>query len=77
MLGAATFSMSGVQVLRDIIEADFGVDTSPEQVLRLLEPFLAAGMRADSGLTDEALIAARPRANGKANQNGKANHGGK
>ena len=67
MLGAATFSMAGIQALREITEADFGVNTSPEEVMRLLIPFTAAGLRADSGLTDAALIAARPRSGGKAN----------
>lgn len=67
MLGAATFSMAGIQALREITEADFGVDTAPEEVMRLLIPFTAAGLRADSGLTDAALIAARPRDGGKAN----------
>ncbi|MFF7708329.1 TetR family transcriptional regulator [Pseudomonas sp. NPDC007930] len=63
MLGAAAFSMSGIKALRAISENDFGVDTSIEQVMRLMVPFLAAGMRADSGVTDPAMHAAqlRPR----------------
>ncbi|MNP64569.1 hypothetical protein D3C76_1600750 [compost metagenome] len=63
MLGAAAFSMSGIKALRAISETDFGVNTSIEQVMRLMVPFLAAGMRADSGVTDEAMAAAqlRPR----------------
>lgn len=63
MLGAAAFSMSGIKALRAIAETDYGVNTSLEQVMRQMVPFLAAGMRAESGLTDEALISAtlRPR----------------
>lgn len=63
MLGAAAFSMSGIKALRAIAENDFAVDTSTEQVMRLMVPFLAAGMRAGSGLQDEALAGAqfRPR----------------
>jgi hypothetical protein len=58
MLGAAAFSMSGIKALRAMSETDFGVNTSVEQVMRLMVPFLAAGMRADSGLSDTALIGA-------------------
>jgi hypothetical protein len=49
--------------LRAIAETDFGINTSIEQVMRLMVPFLAAGMRADSGVTDQAMAAAqlRPR----------------
>jgi len=54
MLGAAAFSMSGIKALRAIAETDFGINTSIEQVMRLMVPFLAAGMRADSGVTDPA-----------------------
>ncbi|WP_236423583.1 TetR family transcriptional regulator [Pseudomonas syringae] len=63
MLGAAAFSMSGIKALRAIAETDFGVNTSIEQVMRLMVPFLAAGMRADTGVSDPAMIAAqlRPR----------------
>ncbi|MBV2131347.1 TetR family transcriptional regulator [Pseudomonas sp. MAP12] len=71
MLGAATFSMAGIEGLREVVARDFDVDASAEQVLSLLVPFMAAGMRADSALTDPALIAARPRRNGKANNHGK------
>ena len=52
MLGAAAFSMSGIKALRAISENDFGVRTSIEQVMRMMVPFLAAGMRADSGIDD-------------------------
>ena len=55
MLGAAAFSMSGIKALRAIGETDFGVNTSIEQVMRLMVPFLAAGMRAETGVTDPAL----------------------
>jgi hypothetical protein len=63
MLGAAAFSMSGIKALRAIAETDFGVNTSIEQVMRLMVPFLAAGMRAESGVTDSAMATAqlRPR----------------
>ncbi|WP_447592782.1 TetR family transcriptional regulator [Aquipseudomonas campi] len=64
MLGAASFSMSGIKALRAIAETDFGVDTSIEQVMRLMVPFLAAAMRAETGVSDEALATAQllPRA---------------
>lgn len=65
MLGAAAFSMSGIKALRAMSEADFGVNTSIEQVMRQLVPFLAAGMRAETGLTDPALINAQLRPRGK------------
>ena len=56
MLGAAAFSMSGIKALRAITENDFGVNISIEQVMRLMVPFLAQGMRSESGLDDQALI---------------------
>jgi len=59
MLGAAAFSMSGIKALRAMSETDFGVNTSIEQVMRLMVPFLAAGMRSETGLTDEALASAQ------------------
>ncbi|MBB2496436.1 TetR/AcrR family transcriptional regulator [Aquipseudomonas ullengensis] len=64
MLGAASFSMSGIKALRAIAENDFGVDTSIEQVMRLMVPFLAAGMRSETAVIDEALASAqlKPRA---------------
>lgn len=63
MLGAAAFSMSGIKALRAISENDFGMDTSIEQVMRLMVPFLAAGMRAESQVTDPRMLSAqlRPR----------------
>ena len=70
MLGAAAFSMSGIKALRAIAENDFGVDTSIEQVMRLMVPFLAAGMRADSGVSDPSLAGAqlKPRTKSSAAQ---------
>lgn len=64
MLGAAAFTMSGIKALRGMAENDFGVDTSIEQVMRMMVPFLGAGMRADSGAQDESLQKAqyKPRA---------------
>lgn len=59
MLGAAAFSMSGIKALRAMAEADFGVNTSTEQVMRLMVPFMAAGMRAEAALQDETLVKAR------------------
>lgn len=59
MLGAAAFSMSGIKALRAMAETDFGVNTSIEQVMRLMVPFLAAGMRADSGVSDPSLAGAQ------------------
>ena len=66
MLDAAAFSMSGIKALRAMSEADFGVNTSIEQVMRLMVPFLAAGMRAETGLSDPALINAQLRPRPKA-----------
>jgi hypothetical protein len=51
--------MSGIKALRAMSETDFGVNTSIEQVMRLMVPFLAAGMRSETGLTDEALASAQ------------------
>lgn len=59
MLGAAAFSMSGIKALRAMAENDFGVNTSLEQVMRLMVPYLAAGIRAESGLHEDALINAK------------------
>jgi len=60
MLGAAAFSMSGIKALRAIAENDFGARTSIEQVMRMMVPFLAADMRADSGVADPSLAQALP-----------------
>jgi hypothetical protein len=51
--------MSGIKALRAMAETDFGVNTSIEQVMRMMVPFLAAGMRSESGVTDEVLAAAQ------------------
>ncbi|QVM89845.1 TetR family transcriptional regulator [Pseudomonas entomophila] len=72
MLGAAAFSMSGIKALRAIAETDFGINTSIEQVMRLMVPFLAAGMRADTGVTDEAMSAAQLRPRSKSGASAKA-----
>ncbi|MED5608208.1 TetR family transcriptional regulator [Pseudomonas sp. JH-2] len=66
MLGAAAFSMSGIKALRAMAETDFGVNTSIEQVMRLMVPFLAAGMRADSGVSDPSLAGAQLKPRSKA-----------
>lgn len=58
MLGAAVFSMSGLKALTLMAEENFGVRTSTEQLLRLLVPFLAAGLRAESAVHDEMLASA-------------------
>jgi hypothetical protein len=48
MIGAAAFSMSGIKALRAIAETEYQVHMTTEQVLRLMVPFLAAGLRAES-----------------------------
>ena len=48
MLGAAAFTMSGIKALRAIVEAEYEVHMTTEQVLRLMVPVLAAGVRSDS-----------------------------
>lgn len=55
MLGAASFSMSGIKALHAMAESDYGVDISIEQVMRMLVPFLAGGMHALSALDDLQL----------------------
>jgi hypothetical protein len=40
-------------------ETDFGVNTSIEQVMRMMVPFLAAGMRSETGVADPALAGAQ------------------
>ncbi|MDV7210360.1 TetR/AcrR family transcriptional regulator [Azotobacter beijerinckii] len=65
MLGAAIFSLSGIDTLRAFAEERFGVQTSSEQAMRLLVPFLAAGMRAESALRDPQLAAVQPRPRAK------------
>lgn len=46
MIGTVAFSMSGIKALRAISESDFATRVSTEQVMRLMLPFLAAGMQA-------------------------------
>jgi len=65
MVGAAAFSMSGIKALRAMAENDYGVHTSTEQVMRMMVPFLAAGARATTGITDPALMAAQLKPRGK------------
>lgn len=48
MLGAAAFTMSGIKALRAIVEAEYEVHMTTEQVLRLMVPVLAAGVRSES-----------------------------
>ncbi|GGD04344.1 TetR/AcrR family transcriptional regulator [Halopseudomonas salina] len=48
MLGSAAFTMSSMKALRAIAEAEFDTQTGIDQVLKLMVPFLAAGMRAES-----------------------------
>lgn len=62
MLGAVAFSMSSSKALRAMADNDFGAAPSIEQIMQLLVPFLAAGMRADTGLSDPQLMAAIPKA---------------
>lgn len=50
MLGSAAFTMSSMKALRAIAEAEFGTHSGVDEVLRLMVPFLAAGMRAEGGL---------------------------
>lgn len=71
MLGAVAFSMAGIQSFGRVVENRFEVATSSAQVLQLLVPFMAAGMRADASLLDATLIAARPCTDGKLSQPGK------
>lgn len=66
MLGAATFSLSGMDTLRAFAEERFEVQISSEQAMRLLVPFLAAGMRAESAIHDPQLASAQPRPRAKA-----------
>lgn len=48
MLGSAAFTMSSMKALRAIAEAELGEPRPVDDVLRLMVPFLAAGMRAES-----------------------------
>ena len=55
MIGAAAFSMSGLKALRAIVETEYQVHMNTEQVLRLMVPFLAAGLRAESVIDDVGM----------------------
>jgi len=55
MIGAAAFSMSGLKALRAIVVAEYDVHLTTEQVLRLMVPFLAAGLRADSVIDEVGM----------------------
>lgn len=59
MLGAAAFTMSGIKALRAMSENDFGVHISTEQVMRLMVPFVAAGMQAETAVGGTALATAQ------------------
>lgn len=59
MLGSAAFTMSSMKALRAIAEAELGTHSGIDQVLQLMVPFLAAGMRADSALGRVEHAAAR------------------
>lgn len=48
MIGSVAFSLSGLKALREISEADFATKVSTSQVMQLMLPFLAAGVRAPS-----------------------------
>ena len=58
MIGAAAFSMSSIKALRAIVETEYQVHMTTEQVMRLMVPFLAAGMRADSAIGSVQMQAA-------------------
>lgn len=55
MIGAAAFSMSGLKALRAIVADEYDVHLTTEQVLRLMVPFLAAGLRADSVIDEVGM----------------------
>lgn len=52
MLGAAAFTMAGIKPLGRMADSKFAVKTTSEQVLHLLVPFMAAGLRAETALPD-------------------------
>lgn len=68
MIGVAAFSMSGIKALKAMADNDFGVHTSTEQVLRLMVPFMASGMLAESAMTDQVLASAQFKPRKPANQ---------
>ncbi|MBB3101747.1 TetR/AcrR family transcriptional regulator [Azomonas macrocytogenes] len=59
MLGASAFSMSGSKALQAMMQSDFGIDISIDKVIKMMVPFLAAGMRAPSSLLESSLIDAQ------------------
>ncbi len=48
MIGTVAFSMSGIKALRAIAESDYQAKNSLPQIMQMMVPFLAAGMRAPS-----------------------------
>ena len=46
MLGSAAFTLSNLEHLRAIQEDEFHTQCTEEDILNLLQPFLAAGIRA-------------------------------
>lgn len=57
MLGAIAFSLSGLQAMREISAAEFSARVSTVQVMQLMLPFLAAGVRAPSaGLSFQPML---------------------
>ncbi|SDS48627.1 TetR/AcrR family transcriptional regulator [Pseudomonas oryzae] len=65
MLGAAAFTMAGIKPLGRIADSKFAVQTSSEQVLHLLVPFMAAGLRADAALPGAPRMATRTEVDGR------------
>lgn len=47
-IGSAVFTMSSIEVLRNMALADTGHDASVEQVMKMLVPFLAAALEQES-----------------------------
>ena len=46
MLGATAFTMSSMESLQAIVDHDFNVQSTEEEIVAMLLPFLAAGIRA-------------------------------
>lgn len=59
MIGTAAFSMSGIQALQAMAESDYQVRVSIAQVMQMMVPFLAAGLRAPSMISDPQLKQAK------------------
>ena len=49
MIGASVFTMSGIDSLREMVESDQGRSFSIREIANKIIPFLAAGLRAESG----------------------------